>query len=178
MITSLIAAMDNNGGIGYKNGMPWERQVPADMKRFRELTMNHTVIMGHATWRSMGGKPLPKRDNIVLSRTPGLKLEGAGVCHTIEEALEAVRILCPEPNTEVFILGGGTVYAEVLEKKLVDRMYLTEISGDFTCDTHFPQWDPGEWRHLQEKDLYIPADDKNKFALQFLTLERIGSPNL
>ena len=128
MIISLIAAMAENRTIGRNNAMPWH--IPADLKRFRELTLGHPVIMGRKTFESMGA-PLPGRDNIIVTRQPDFHAEGCTVAHDLASALA----LASEAD-EVFICGGGEIYRQALP--FADRIYLTIIHRDYAGDRLFP----------------------------------------
>ena len=160
MSISLIAAMDKNTGIGFQGDMPWRGKVPADMKRFRGLTLGHTVVMGRKTFESLG-RPLPGRENIVLSRNSDWSHEGVLVLHS-PEALSDIH------ERELFIIGGAELFKIFLP--LAETMYLTEINGIFPADTFFPQYKKEEWLVTDEATAHV--DEKNLFALKFLTLTR------
>ncbi len=163
MIISLIAAMDNKRGIGAKNGLPWMGKVPADMKRFRMLTTDHTIIMGRKTYESLG-RPLPNRRNIVLSRSD-FNADGVEVFSSLNDALEAVG---GDKHTEVFIIGGAQIFDETLAA--ADRLYLTLIEGEFDCDTFFPDYKESGFVIKEESSLQ--PDEKNLYPLRFVTLEK------
>jgi dihydrofolate reductase len=129
----LIAAVARHGAIGHDNELLV--RIPEDMARFKALTMGHPVVMGRKTWDSIPAKfrPLPGRRNLVLSRTPGLQLEGAEVFASLDAALAA----CAGTET-VCIMGGAQIYAEALP--LATRLELTEIDADFQADAFFPAW--------------------------------------
>ena len=134
-VLSLIAAVASNGIIGARGRMPW--RIPDDAARFRRLTMGHALIMGRATFASMG-KPLDGRRNIVLTRAASLSIAGACVAHTPEEAMAQTA-----GDTEVFIIGGAEVYALFLP--LADRMYLTWVEAEVEGDISFPAVAWEEW---------------------------------
>jgi dihydrofolate reductase len=136
---SLIAAVARNRVIGDRGKLPWH--LPGDMARFRRLTLGHAVLMGRATFASLG-KPLPGRRNIVLSRDTALQLPGCEVVHSVQEAAEAAG------DAESFIIGGATLYQEFLPISL--RMYLTMIEADVPGDTLFPRVDWNQWRIIAE----------------------------
>jgi dihydrofolate reductase len=127
-IISIIAAMAENRVIGRDGRIPWH--LPADLERFRDLTLGHSLVMGRKTYESIG-RPLPGRRTIVLSRQPGLAIQGADVAPNLSAALA----LCAG-EAEVFICGGAAVYAEALP--IADRIYLTVVHGDTGGDTFFP----------------------------------------
>ncbi len=157
---ALIAAVARNGIIGAGNRLPWH--LPEDLSHFRTLTSGHTVIMGRKTWESIG-KPLPNRQNIVVSRQAGLCLDGASVAHSLEEALAmAVR---PDP---VFVIGGEALYRAALP--LAVLLYLTEIERDFHGDARFPPFERAEWREIA-REAREPTSGEG-FAYHFATYER------
>jgi dihydrofolate reductase len=158
---ALIAAVARNGVIGAGNSLPW--QLPEDLRHFRTLTSGHTVIMGRKTWESIG-KPLPNRQNIVVSRQAGLLIDGASVAHSLEEALSlAVR------QDPVFVIGGEALYRSALPLAAV--LYLTEIERDFPGDARFPAFERAAWREVA-REVREPASDAG-FAYHFATYERV-----
>jgi dihydrofolate reductase len=128
MIISIIAAMTENHVIGRGGTIPWD--IPADRRRFRELTIGHPIIMGRKTFESIG-KPLPGRKNIILSRQPDYRREGCCVVHSFADALSAST-----GADEVFICGGEELYRQAL--KLADRIYLTVVHMESFGDSYFP----------------------------------------
>lgn len=130
MRLALIAAMSENHVIGNKQKLPWH--IPEDLKRFKQLTSGHPVIMGRKTFESIGCKPLKNRTNVVVSRTLNRSLEGVRVVLSVDEALK------PFLNTseEVFIAGGGSIYEETIGK--CDIIYLTLVHKKVEGDAHFP----------------------------------------
>ena len=139
MPVSLIAALAANRVNGDRGAMPW--RLPDDLARFRRLTLGHAVVMGRATFMSMG-RPLSGRRNIVLSRDPALRISGCEVVHSPEQAIAAAG------EGEVFVIGGASVYAHFLP--IADRMYLTHIDADIPGDTLFPEVSWEEWRVIAE----------------------------
>jgi dihydrofolate reductase len=136
---SLIAAVAANRVIGNGGKLPW--RLPDDMARFRRLTMGHAVVMGRATFASLG-KPLPGRRNIVLTRDAGLNLPGCEMVNSLEQAMAAAG------NGETFVIGGAAVYEQFLPR--ADRMYLTLIHAEVPGDTLFPEVSWDEWRIVAE----------------------------
>ncbi len=134
MRISIIVAMDANGVIGRDNALPW--RLPEDLKRFKQLTMGHALVMGRRTFESIG-RPLPGRKNIVVTRRRDFHPVGAVVAHSLDEALAAAN------GDEVFIAGGGEVYRQALP--LADRMYVTAVEGTHEGDTFFPPFSAAEW---------------------------------
>ena len=139
MSVSLVAAVAANRVIGNRGSLPW--RLPDDLARFKRLTMGHAVVMGHATFDSMG-RPLPGRSNIVLTRNTRLHIPGCAVVHSPEEAMTAAG------DGETFIIGGAAIYALFLPR--ADRMYLTLIDAEVPGETLFPDVRWEEWRVLRE----------------------------
>jgi dihydrofolate reductase len=164
VIISIIAAMDRKRGIGVDNRLPW--RLSADLKRFRELTMGHHIIVGRKTFESIGG-PLPGRRMIVVTRDGNYKADGCDVAHSVEDAINLAR---ERGESEVFICGGAEIYARSIE--IVDRMYLTFVDAEVAADTFFPEFDEREWS--EQESFYQPADEKNQYPSIFKTLVRRG----
>ena len=137
----LIAAVAKNGVIGANGGMPW--RLPEDLRHFRKQTLGHPVIMGRRTWESLP-KPLPDRENIVISRRPGFEAPGASVAMSLAGA---IALCAGEPVA--FVIGGTQIYAAALP--LADGLVLTEIQEDYEGDTRFPAWDRKAWRVSQKE---------------------------
>jgi len=159
MIISLIAAMDKNRLIGRANGLPWH--LPADFKHFKEVTMAKPVIMGRKTFESIG-KPLPGRQNIVISRS-GFNAEGITSVASIDEALVAAG-----NADEVMIIGGAGFYQQMIDR--ADRMYLTLVNAECEGDAWFPSYDESEWDVLSEQQ--FEADEKNNYAFSIGLYQR------
>lgn len=157
---SIIVAAARNNAIGKNNQLLWH--MPADLKFFKETTVGHPVVMGRKTFDSVG-KPLPKRRNIVITRNPDFSAEGVEVCLSLEDALGLL-----DNKEENFIVGGSEIYKMSLP--YCDRIYFTEIDGDFEADTFFPEIDAEEW-HLISKEEHH-ADERNPYNYRFLTYER------
>ena len=156
---SLIVAMARNRVIGRDGKLPWH--LPADLKRFRALTMGHHILMGRKTWESIG-RPLPGRTSIVITRTPGYAAPGANVVHSLSEALESAR-----GGSEVFVIGGAEVYRDALP--LADRIYLTELQAEYEGDVLFPAFAAGQWRAGKRE--HHPADG-DRPAWDFVIYDR------
>lgn len=141
---SIIAAVADNGVIGYRGGMPWH--LPEDLKRFKALTMGKPIIMGRKTWESLPGR-LQGRSNIVVSSRPGVMLRSGGstpdaVCDSFGRALGlAMSMQEDDPAPEVFVIGGAQLYAMALP--LASRLYLTRVHAEPKGDTFFPPWEAG-----------------------------------
>lgn len=162
MIVSLIVAMDKRRGIGLNNRLPW--RLAADMKRFRELTMGHHLIVGRKTYESIG-KPLPGRQMVIVTRDQDYRAEGCAVVHSLDEALGLARA---RGEQEAFIGGGAQIYAEAIG--LADRLYLTLVEAETAADTFFPEFDEDEWR--ERESFYQPADEKNQYPFTFKLLAK------
>lgn len=160
MKLSIILAMGSNRAIGEKNTLPWS--MPADLKRFRDITSGHPVIMGRKTYESIG-HPLPKRLNIVVTRDQSLVIPGCTVVHSLDEAL-----MTTGDAEEVFVIGGAQLFTEALPR--ADRMYLTFIHAEFPGDVFFPEYDSAQWSEVSRKD--HASDDANPHSYSFVTLER------
>ena len=164
MIRSLVIAQAANRVIGRDNRMPWH--LPADLAHFKRITMGHPVIMGRKTWESIG-RALPGRLNIVITRSAGYAAPGATVVASLEAAYRAAG-----DADEVFIIGGGQIYAEAMAT--ADRIYLTEIAAEIEGDITFPALDRSQWRETLMGE-HAP-DEKNAHPLRFLLLERRSAP--
>lgn len=163
MRLSLIVAMSRGRIIGRSGDLPWH--LPADLARFKRLTMGHHLIVGRRTWESIG-RPLPGRRMIVVSRNRRLELpEEVLRAGSLDEALEMAEASADE---EVFIGGGASLYGEALER--IDRLYLTEIDAAVEGDTQFPPWDRTRWVLLSREERHRDAD--NPHPLRFLVYER------
>jgi dihydrofolate reductase len=168
MITSLIVAVAKNNVIGKDNDLIW--RLPKDMKFFKETTLNHHIITGRKNYISIPKKfrPLPDRTNIVLTRQTDFKEEGCIVANSLEDAI----IYAKNYNeTELFIIGGGQIYKEVLAKDLIDRMYITHVNEEFDGDTFFPVIDAEKWKKVSEVE--NPADEKHAHSYTFTVYEKI-----
>ena len=159
MRLSLIVAMAKNRVIGSNNQMPWH--LPADFAYFKKVTLGHPVIMGRKTFESIG-RPLPGRRNIVVSRNPAFRAEGVDVMTSLDAAIKACQ------NTEAFVIGGATLYAEALPH--ADRLFITEVDASPNGDTLFPSLDKNLWREITRERR--EADEKNLHAMEFVVLER------
>ncbi|HSE98913.1 MAG TPA: dihydrofolate reductase [Blastocatellia bacterium] len=162
MIISIIVAMDEKGGIGRDNRLPW--RLSADLKKFKELTMGHHIILGRKTFESIG-RPLPGRHSVIVTHQPGYIAEGCFVVHSLDDALRFAR---EQGENESFICGGAEIYAQALGR--TDRIYLTRVHAVVGADTFFPEWDESEWQ--VEESYHHPADEKNEHSFTFKLLTR------
>jgi dihydrofolate reductase len=131
-VISLIAAIDKKRGLGKDNKLLFK--IPEDLKRFKEITSGHVVIMGRKTYESIG-HTLPERTNIVITRDESYVVEGGIVVHSFEKALQKGKEL--EQN-EIFIIGGGDIYNQSMDS--ADKLYLTIVEGSYDADTFFPEY--------------------------------------
>ncbi len=162
MRTSLIVAMASNGVIGVNGDLPWK--LSADLRRFKQLTMGHSIIMGRKTYESIG-RLLPGRTSIVVTRRKVYSvLTGALLANGVPEAIELAR-----GNTEAFIIGGAEIYRAAMP--LVDRMYVTAVAAEVAGDTYFPDWDPAGWQLTEQTDHV--ADEQNGFDYSFRVYDRL-----
>ena len=160
---ALIVAMAANGVIGAGNAMPWH--LPADLRRFKALTMGHHIIMGRRTWESIG-RALPGRTSIVVTRQADYRAPGAVVCLSLADAL-ALSAQDPEP----FVIGGGELFAAALPH--AGRLYLTVIARDYPGDVRMPPLDAAAWKTVRI-DAW-PADATTGVPHTFSVLERVRS---
>jgi dihydrofolate reductase len=164
LIVSLLAAVDENRGIGFQGGIPW--RLPDDLKQFKALTMGHHLVMGRKTYESIH-RPLPGRTIVIVTRNPDYQRDGCLTAHSLEEALELVR---QRGETEVFVIGGGEIFEQAVE--LADRIYLTQVHVKAPADTFFPMLRPEEWGETGE--VHHPADDRHEYPFTFKILHRRG----
>lgn len=129
-LISLIAAIDESRAIGKDNKLIWD--LPSDLKRFKQITSGHPIIIGRKTFESIG-RPLPNRTNIVITRDPGYSPAGCLVAHSLDEALEKARDV---EQTEIFIIGGGQIFEQAIGR--ADKLYLTVVQGAHDADSFFP----------------------------------------
>ncbi|MFM7737089.1 MAG: dihydrofolate reductase [Alphaproteobacteria bacterium] len=164
MRITLVASVADNGVIGRDGTLPW--RLPADLRRFRELTTGHHVVMGRRTWESIG-RPLPDRTNVVLSRDPGFRPGGEGVVvvASLEDAIARARAA---GESELFVIGGAEVYAAALP--LADRIELTRVAARVEGDVVFPPLEPAGWR--EGAPVHHAADERHEHAFEFVTLDR------
>ncbi|MEH7381894.1 dihydrofolate reductase [Bacillus sp. JJ1533] len=158
---SLLLAMDKNQLIGKDNDLPW--RLPADLAYFKRVTMGHPIIMGRKTYDSIG-RPLPGRENIIVTRDTSYKAEGCKVIHSIDEIVEMSK----ETDQELFVIGGAEIFKEILPYS--ERLYITEIDEEFEGDTYFPVFDKAKWKVIsKEKGI---KDEKNPYEYTFLVYEK------
>jgi dihydrofolate reductase len=158
---SIIVAMDENKLIGQKNDLPW--RIPADLAYFKKTTLGHPVLMGRKTFESIG-KPLPGRENIVLTRNEQFTNEGVTVIHSLDDVLTSEAYA----DQNLFIIGGAEIFKEFLH--IADKLYVTKIHDTFEGDTYFPEFKEEMYKIIyREKG---PKDEKNPYDYEFLIFEK------
>ncbi len=157
---SIIVAVADNHLIGGSNKLLWH--LSADLKRFKSLTMGHPVIMGRKTFESIG-RPLPGRENVVITRNSKFKADGITVVSSLDEALKKFT------DRDVFIIGGAEIYAQSLS--MADRIYLTRIYHSFEGDAFFPVIDESKWK-IEKTEMHEP-DEKNPYRYAFVDYVRV-----
>ncbi|MFO1417175.1 MAG: dihydrofolate reductase [Methylotetracoccus sp.] len=163
MRISIIVAMAANRVIGAEGTLPW--RLPADLKRFRSLTMGKPMVMGRKTYESIG-RPLPGRTSIVLTTDAGFRAEGCVVVHSLDEALARAG-----DADEVMIIGGSAVYGAALP--LAGRIYMTVLNRPFPGDVLFPPFDASAWIEVERRVVDDDADMPEGY--RFIVLERVGT---
>lgn len=166
MSLSLIVALARNRVIGRAGRLPW--RLPEDLKFFRRMTVGKPVLMGRRTFESIG-RPLPERQNIVLSRDPAYRAEGCQVVQSLGAALAVAS-----PATEVMVIGGAMLYARTLPQ--AERLYLTLVEAEVAGDVYFPAFDWRAWREDWREE--HPADERHAYPYTFLRLERLRGDGL
>ena len=159
-MVSIIVAIAQNGTIGDKNALLWH--IKEDMRFFRTTTSGHAVIMGRKTFESLGSRPLPKRTNIVITRTERT-FDGALTAHSLEEAIKLAG-----EDEEIFIIGGAQIYREALA--VADRMYITHVEHDYVGDTAFPEIDFSQWKLSNEER--HERGEEYEYPFEFRTYNR------
>ena len=158
---TLIAAMGKNRAIGMAGRMPWH--LPAELQHFKQATMGKTIVMGRKTWQAIG-RPLPGRQNVVISRNPAFLAKGVELVGSLEEAIGISE------SDEIMVIGGGQLYELALP--FAQRMILTLIDLQPEADTWFPEWNEEQWQ--QTSETHFPVDDNNKLAYRIIELRRIA----
>jgi dihydrofolate reductase len=153
----IIVAISKNRVIGDSNKLIWH--LPADLKRFKEVTGGHPIVMGRKTYESIG-RPLPNRRNIIITKDEEFEVEGCEVVNSIEEALLLT-------NSDCFIIGGGEIYKQSLH--LAEKIYMTQVDEEFDGDTTFPEL-PASWYVSNKED--FESDEKNPYNYSFIFYEK------
>jgi len=159
---NIVVAYSHDRVIGSQNELPWRNELPADLKRFKELTMGTALVMGRLTFESIG-RPLPGRENIVVTSSIN-EIDGCIVAASLDDAYDLAG-----QRKDISIIGGERIFAEALES--ADKIYATEIDADFDGDRHFPQINDAAW-HIVSKEEHAP-DTRNKWPYRFIIYEAL-----
>jgi dihydrofolate reductase len=160
---SIIVAMAKNRVIGANGAIPWH--LPEELKRFKNLTMGHHIVMGRKTWDSIG-RVLPGRETVIVTRQKDYRVPGATVVHSLPDAIAAGG-----NDKQIFVIGGAALFAEALPK--AGRLYLTTVDVEVPGDTYMPEFDISRWREVASES--VAADARNQHAFQLKTYERIAN---
>ena len=164
MELALIVAVSENGVIGVDGDLPW--RLPGDLKFFKRTTMGHHILMGRKTHESMGGRVLPGRTNVVVSRNRDYRpSQGAVLVHSLDEALALAESAGDESP---FVIGGAQLYALALPR--VSRLVMTVVRAQIDGDTHFPWVPPCDWQ-VESRQTH-EADDANPYGYEFVVMSR------
>lgn len=161
---SFVVAIDRNGAIGFENDLPWGRAMKDDMAHFKRLTTGTSIIMGRKTFESIGSRPLPNRENIVVSHTP-TKIEGVITALSLEAAYALARY-------DVSVIGGGQIFEQSIDD--MDVLYVTEVDAEFPSATvFFPQISCDDWQEVSRE--HHEADERNVYPFDFVMYERVNA---
>ena len=162
MIISLIVAVDQKGGIGKNNQLPWH--LSSDLKRFKSITMGHHLVMGRKTYETIG-KPLPGRTMIVVTKNPSYHPEGCVIANSIEQALK----MAEENNEdEVFIIGGGEIFTQSID--IANKIYLTNVHAVTNADVFFPKIKDPSWKISWSEE--INKDINDEYGSDYIIMVR------
>ena len=158
---SIIVAIAENNAIGKDNNLLWH--ISEDLKYFKKITSEHTVIMGKNTWLSLPVKPLPKRKNIIISTSLSIDIENAFVVNSIQDAID----MCDD-NVENFVIGGGAIYEQFLP--VADKLYITKVHQAFDADIFFPEIDTNKFILESQSEMF--TDEKSQLKYSFLIYKK------
>lgn len=169
----IIAAVSQNGVIGRNGDMPW--RLSTDLRRFKALTLGKPVIVGRKTFDSFGGRPLPGRPHVIVTRNPDFRYEGVDVAVSLDAALEIAGRRAGEVGAdEIYVLGGGEIYAQAI--KIADMLRVTHVETDISDgDTFFPAIDPAAFEKVEE--VAVPVGEKDSYPTLFTTYTRRTATN-
>ena len=156
MKITLVAAIASNNVIGKENSLPWN--IPEDLKRFKQMTSGHTILMGRKTFDSIG-RPLPNRQNLVMTKDENFEREGIKVINDFNEALELIK----ESNEDVFVIGGSKIYE--LFEPVANSLAITRILKDFDGDAFFPDINWDLWQIDKEENFF---DEKSNIECKLI----------
>ena len=158
---SIIVAAASNNAIGKDNDLLWH--ISKDLKRFKELTQRHYIVMGKKTYFSLPKRPLPNRTSMIITDVEGEEIGGCLMAYSIEDAIAKM-----DSENENFIIGGGSIYSQFI--KHATKIYLTRINKEFEADTFFPEFSLEDWKLVEKKE--IADDQQNDFTYSFETYVR------
>lgn len=163
----IVVAMAENGVIGRDGDMPWK--LSTDLKRFKALTMGKPLVMGRKTFESVGGKPLPGRPHVIVSRGPAIDVAGVETAGSLDEALARARTIAIASGVDmVCVAGGGEIYRQALP--LADMLYVTHVEAVIDGDTVFPPIDPAVFEKVEETA--VPAGEKDNYPTRYAVYRR------
>jgi dihydrofolate reductase len=158
---SIIVAIAQNNAIGKDNDLLWH--LSGDLKRFKELTTGHTIVMGKRTFESLPVRPLPNRKSIVITDVEGEQIPGCVMAYSIEDAIAKF-----DNTDENFIIGGGSVYRQFMP--IADKLYLTVVHKDFEADTFYPEINFDEWQAIEKQENI--SDEKSGLTYSYIIYKR------
>jgi len=159
---SIIVAIAENYAIGKNNDLLWH--ISKDLKRFKELTKGHYIIMGKRTYYSLPVRPLPNRTSLIITDVPGEEIDHCLMAYSIDDAVEKMDV-----EKENFIIGGGSIYRQFMP--LADKLYITRVHKAFEADTFFPEISLKEWNLIEKTDIH--DDPQNDFTYSFEIYTRV-----
>ncbi len=170
---SIVVAVSENGVIGRDGGMPW--RLSTDLKRFKALTIGKPIVVGRKTLDSFGGKPLPGRPHVIVTRSRDFRIDGATTAGSVDEALAmAQRIAAETGAAEVCVIGGGEIYQQAFDE--ADILHVTHVEAEIDDgDTFFPVIDPAVFDKREESA--YPAGEKDNYATRYAVYVRRSAAN-
>jgi len=169
ILKTIVVAVSENGIIGRDGDMPW--RLSTDLKRFKGLTAGKPLVMGRKTYDSIGGKPLPGRPHVVISRHAIIDHPDVCMAHSLPEAIaKAEAIAADRGESEIIIAGGGQIYADAIN--LADRLCVTHVETRVEGDTTFPAIDAAVWTPVETLD--VPAGEKDNYPTRYVVYQRRG----
>lgn len=158
---SIIVAIASNHAIGKNNDLLW--YISRDLKRFKEITLNHFIVMGKKTYFSLPKRPLPNRTSMIITDVAGEEIDGCLMAYSIDDAISKMDI-----EKENFVIGGGSIYSQFLHH--ADKMYITKVNKEFDADTFFPEFSSRDW--ILTDEVEVLDDSQNDFSYSFETYVR------
>ncbi len=158
---SIIVAIAANQGIGKNNDLLWH--ISNDLKRFKEITKNHYIVMGKRTYYSLPNRPLPNRTSMIITDVAGEEIDNCIMAYSIEDAIGKMEI-----GRENFVIGGGSIYSQFMP--FANKLYITRVHKDFEADTFFPEIPLNDWELVSKED--VVDDPQNDFTYTFEIYKR------